>query len=192
MSRQLPPTPNFEHLKKQAKELRETLLPQQPGLKLADAQRRLARDYGFQTWAELKAHVLETPGRALAGTWQVNLSRSRQSAANLFRDAVLRFTLHDGAVTIADVVVDESGRTDRNANTLVVDSRPHEQQYGYAVTARWISPRHLQAALTKDSEPRGHVDYLVAADGRTMTLTTADSVILFDRVKRDQSLVVNR
>ena len=123
MSRQLPPTPNFDHLKKQAKELLAELLPQHPDLRLADAQRRLARDYGFPSWAALKAHVLDVPGRALTGTWQVNLSRSRQSAANLFRDATLRISLHDGAVTIADVVVDQSGRTDRNSNSLVVDGR---------------------------------------------------------------------
>ena len=110
MSRQLPPTPNFDYLKKQAKELLAELLPQHPDLRLADAQRRLARDYGFPSWAALKAHVLDVPGRALTGTWQVNLSRSRQSAANLFRDATLQISLHDGAVTIADVVVDQSGR----------------------------------------------------------------------------------
>ena len=103
MSRQLPPTPNFDYLKKQAKELLAELSPQHPELRLADAQRRLARDYGFPSWAALKAHVLDVPGRALTGTWQVNLSRSRQSAANLFRDATLRISLHDGAVTIADV-----------------------------------------------------------------------------------------
>ena len=183
MSRQLPPTPNFDYLKKQAKELLAELSPQHPELRLADAQRRLARDYGFPSWAALKAHVLDVPGRALTGTWQVNLSRSRQSAANLFRDATLRISLHDGAVTIADVVVDQSGRTDRNSNSLVVDGRTHEQQYGYAIAARWITSRHLQAALSKDGEPRGQVDYVVAADGRTMTLSTPDSVIQFDRVE---------
>src|SRR5262245_60099306 len=160
MSRQLPPNPNFDYLKKQAKELLAELLPQQPGLKLADAQRLLARDYGFATWAALKAQILERPGRALAGAWHVNLAKSRQSPANLFRDATLQFSVANGSVTIADVVVDESGRTDRNSNTLVVDGWPHEQQYGYAVTSRWMTPGHLRAAMTKDGESRGHVDYV--------------------------------
>ncbi len=182
MSRQLPPKANFDYLKKQAKELRAELSREQPDVQLADAQRLLAREYGFTTWAALKAHVTEAPGRALAGTWQVNLSRSKQSAANLFRDATLRFSVQGNAVTIADAVVDESGRTDSNSNTLVVDGRAHEQQYGYAVTARWITPRHLQAALTKDGEGRGHVDYQVDSDGRTMTLSTPDSAIVFDRI----------
>ena len=185
MSRQLPPNPNFDYLKKQAKELLAELLPEQPGLNLAGAQRLLARDYGFASWAALKVHVLDAPGRALAGTWRVNLAKSQQSPANLFRDATLQFTVAGGSVTIADVVMDENGRTSRNTNTLVVDGVAHGQQYGYSVMSRWMTPRHLRAAMTKDGEARGHVDYVVAADGRTMTLATADSLILFERSYRD-------
>jgi hypothetical protein len=53
MSRQLPEKPNLEHLKKQAKELLHSM----PQGKLADAQHTLANEYGFATWAKLKAHV---------------------------------------------------------------------------------------------------------------------------------------
>jgi hypothetical protein len=53
MSRQLPEKPNLEFLKKQAKEL---LRSRQQG-KLADAQLALSKEYGFHSWAELKAHV---------------------------------------------------------------------------------------------------------------------------------------
>jgi ankyrin repeat protein len=53
MSRQLPQKPNLEYLKKQAKEL----LRGMPQGKLADAQHTLANEYGFSTWAKLKAHV---------------------------------------------------------------------------------------------------------------------------------------
>ena len=64
MSRQLPQKPNLEHLKKQAKELLRSM----PHTKLADAQHALANEYGFPTWAKLKAHVeaqLLTPAQAL-------------------------------------------------------------------------------------------------------------------------------
>lgn len=53
MSRQLPEKPNLTFLKKQAKELLRAM----PQTKLADAQHALANDYGFPTWAKLKAHV---------------------------------------------------------------------------------------------------------------------------------------
>ena len=63
MSRQLPENPSLEFLRKEAKEIRRT----RQG-KLADAQHDLANDYGFPTWAALKAHVVAsalTPGEAL-------------------------------------------------------------------------------------------------------------------------------
>lgn len=64
MSRQLPVKPNLEYLKKEAKELLRSM----PKGKLADAQHRLANEYGFSTWAKLKAHVeatKQTPAEAL-------------------------------------------------------------------------------------------------------------------------------
>jgi ankyrin repeat protein len=53
MSRQLPEKPNLQYLKKEAKELLRSM---RQG-KLADAQRTLAEEYGFATWAKLKSHV---------------------------------------------------------------------------------------------------------------------------------------
>ena len=53
MSRQLPEKPNLEFLKKQAKEL----LRSSQHSKLADAQLVLSREYGFHSWADLKAYV---------------------------------------------------------------------------------------------------------------------------------------
>ena len=57
MSRSLPPRPNLEHLKKQAKDLLQDLKQKNPTLKLADAQHALAREYGFASWPKLKAYV---------------------------------------------------------------------------------------------------------------------------------------
>ncbi len=61
MSRQLPQQPNLSYLKKEAKAL---LRAMQQG-KLADAQHTLANEYGFASWAKLKAHV-ESQGRTPA------------------------------------------------------------------------------------------------------------------------------
>jgi ankyrin repeat protein len=81
MSRQLPPNPSLEQLKKQAKSLlkrqqaaesealtrirenhpRGTNLPEKPSASspftLADAQLVIAREYGFASWSKLQAHV---------------------------------------------------------------------------------------------------------------------------------------
>ena len=57
MSRDLPPNPNLEHLKKQAKALLDTMRQRNADATLVDAQHALAREYGFPSWPKLKAHV---------------------------------------------------------------------------------------------------------------------------------------
>jgi Glyoxalase superfamily protein len=59
-TRQLPALPNLEHLKNEAKQRRKALRAQNPQARLADAQLAVARDYGFASWRQLKAHVDET------------------------------------------------------------------------------------------------------------------------------------
>jgi ankyrin repeat protein len=64
VSRELPARPNLEHLKKQAKEMLRSLASAADGrpATLADAQHRIAREYGFTTWAALKSHVESLAG----------------------------------------------------------------------------------------------------------------------------------
>jgi hypothetical protein len=57
MSRDLPPRPDLEHLKKQAKTLLRELRRRDANASLADALHALARDYGFASWPKLKARV---------------------------------------------------------------------------------------------------------------------------------------
>jgi len=61
MSRDLPPNPNLEHLKKQAKALLDAAQQQNANATLADAQHVLAREYGFLSWPKLKAHIGKSP-----------------------------------------------------------------------------------------------------------------------------------
>ena len=77
MSRDLPARPNLDHLKKQAKELLQTLREQDPDAQLSDAQHALAREYGFGSWPRLKAHVESetTAQNPFIGKWTADLSR---------------------------------------------------------------------------------------------------------------------
>jgi len=61
MSSELPERPDLDHLKKEAKERLKKLQQRSPAARLADAQHALAREYGFQSWAALKAHVESLP-----------------------------------------------------------------------------------------------------------------------------------
>ena len=51
-AKQLPPRPNLDQLKRQAKELQRD-----KGLLLHEAQTQLAREYGFASWNKLRDHV---------------------------------------------------------------------------------------------------------------------------------------
>lgn len=53
----LPDNPNLDHLRRQAKDLLAGLRDSDPDASLADAQLSLAEQYGFRTWADLKAEV---------------------------------------------------------------------------------------------------------------------------------------
>lgn len=55
--RTLPQAPNLDYLKQQAKDLLDALRDYDPGATLSDAQRTLARQYGFREWTELKSEV---------------------------------------------------------------------------------------------------------------------------------------
>src|SRR5689334_21710091 len=87
MARDLPANPDLEHLRKQAKDLLHDLERGEPAAleryralgarctakpKLADAQRLVALDYGFPSWARLKAHV-----ESLGNAADVRLAASR-------------------------------------------------------------------------------------------------------------------
>jgi ankyrin repeat protein len=56
-ARELPARPSLEHLKNEAKQRLKALRKGSPQAKLAAAQLALARDYGFASWRQLKAHV---------------------------------------------------------------------------------------------------------------------------------------
>jgi len=52
---QLPARPNLEHLRNEAKQRLKTMRAQDAAVRLADAQRLVAREYGFTSWRQLKA-----------------------------------------------------------------------------------------------------------------------------------------
>jgi hypothetical protein len=191
MSRELPPRPSLEHLKKQAKDRLEVLLQSDPKAQLADAQHDVARDYGFASWPKLKAHVEwmtnDTPPREhpFAGSWTANVARSKQHPANPIRRATIQISVQGEKVVLDDVVVDEAGREERHRNTLYTDGQEHPSDYGngYVILAAWRGSRVLEVASRQNAADAGRVVYEVSADGRTLTVTgpTGEQVGLFER-----------
>lgn len=200
MSRNLPPHPNLEHLKKQAKELLHDLKQQNPDSKLASAQHALAREYGFASWPKLKAHV-ESLSRAsepaelqsafaveavnpFVGKWSANLSKSQRHPGNPFQSATLEFVVEGDAVTIIDVVVDDSGHENIGKNIILVDGNEHpsENGNGYVLEAKWHSSHVIETVAKKDGQVVGWGTYEVSKDGKELTIRGDQQTILLDHV----------
>ena len=179
MSRELPRQPNLEHLRKQAKDLLDEMQQRNPSAPLADAQHALAREYGFASWPQLKTHV-ETPS-PFAGTWVVNLPKSMKHPDNAFQRATMHFDVDGNRITITDVVIDAAGDEVRTTNTIHADGVEYPQAYGYAMTSKWRDPRAIDWEATKNGQLEGRGSYEVSPDGKTLTLTAADRVFVFDR-----------
>jgi hypothetical protein len=56
--RQLPPVPNPDNLRKQAKKRLSALRVRQPSTRLGEAQHLVAREYGFPSWAAMLTEVV--------------------------------------------------------------------------------------------------------------------------------------
>jgi hypothetical protein len=190
MHRALPDRPSLEYLKKEAKDLLRTLQQQRLDAKLADAQHALARQYGFASWPHLRRHV-EGPTSAtaaasrFAGTWKVNLEKSKRHPANQFRAATLELSVRGNVVTIAQSLVGESGQEERDRTALHVDGLEHvsDDRPGFSVVASWRGSHVLHVIARKDGEVVGVGTYEVSADGRELTITdaTSDMHIVLER-----------
>jgi hypothetical protein len=76
---QLPQRPSLSHLRKQAKDLLRRLRQQTPEATLAEAQHVLAREYGFESWPKLKAHVELLAALPQPVTFQRYTSKAREA-----------------------------------------------------------------------------------------------------------------
>jgi hypothetical protein len=190
MSRQLPPHPNLEYLRNQAKELLEALQRQDPSAQLADAQHALAREYGCSSWPALKTRVEQQlaayaqTASLFAGAWSADVAKSQRHPLNPFQSATIVFEVDGNDLRMSDVVVDEAGREERHVNTIRVDGRERsaEPRRGYRVRASWRDPYTLETVGIKDGQPIGGATYAVSPDGQTLTISADQQLIVLERV----------
>ena len=76
-SRSLPERPNLDHLKNEAKALHKTLRAAESGRQAHRRAATVAREYGFPTWAKLRAHVQNDRATTMASPRSCARSRSR-------------------------------------------------------------------------------------------------------------------
>lgn len=186
MSRNLPARPNLEYLRNEAKDLLARLQQQDPNAQLTDAQHALARDYGFASWPKLKSHV-EAAAAAIAdspfaGRWIADVARSKRHPTNPFRRATIVFAVKGNTVDVAHEVVDETGKVVRERQTFQADGVAYPLSHGIALTVAWRGARSFETVATQRGQVVGRGNYTVSDDGRHLTITDENQVIVLDRV----------
>lgn len=189
MSRELPRQPNLEYLRKQAKDLLDEMQQRDSSAQLADAQHKLAREYGFASWPQLKTHVelvlrpaaIMADHSPLTGTWAANMAKSMRHPDNAFLRATMDIAVDGDSITITDVVVDEAGQEVRTTNTIHADGVAQAAPHGYALTSRWRGTRAIEWEATKNGQLEGRGSYEVSPDGKSLTLMAGEHVFVFDR-----------
>jgi len=187
MSRTLPSPANLEFLRKEAKTRLRHMQGQAPEAQLADAQHRLAKEYGFASWPRLVAHVqghIPIATMTMAGRWRANLAASQQHPDNPVQSAVIEIAIEGNAVTVRDHVVDAAGREERRVNTMQADGEEHQHPNvpGMAMVHAWEGDRVLIASVTRDGTLAGWGRYELSDDGRQLTVVADRMRIVFDRI----------
>ena len=185
MSRNLPDRPNLEFLKNEAKDLLARLREQDAGKQLADAQFALARDYGFASWPQLKAHVEEAMAASASpfeGRWIADVSRSKRHPLNLFQRATMVFKIRGNSIEVANEVVEEGGKVVRGRYSFEADGVEYPQTHGISLKAWWRDKRTLDTRAVQNGQVVGRGTYAVSEDGRELTITNDEQVIVLDRV----------
>lgn len=139
MNKQLPERPNLDQLKKQAKDLLDDIRANRPeavarvpqnelaGFALADAQRILAREYGFPSWTKLKERV-ELSGPALAARTLIRAALHGDAAqVTAMLQAYPRLSRAD--IQIAAALGDATGVRDWLAHDPALATKSAEERH---------------------------------------------------------------
>jgi hypothetical protein len=117
------------------------------------------------------------------GAWTANLSKSRRCPDNPFRSATLYIDTVGDTLTITNIVIDSSSREEQSSNMVQVDGKEHPSGRGNGSTilARWLGSHVLEAVGNKNGQVEGRGIYEVSADGKILTISAGDQVLVLNR-----------
>jgi hypothetical protein len=203
--RSLPLHANLEHLRKEAKAVLRVVRRHKNGWRLADAQHAVARGYGFPNWSELKAHVESVPpgsagrrigySRDLTGTpkvsrhahpisgfWTTSRATSKSPSGSTNQDIRLSVDVAADVVTFTEFWLDRRGHELASRMAIRVDGQEHPlDSGGPVVQACWINRRVLEVTVKRGDQTVGRGQYESSDDSATLTVSTTDHVVVFER-----------
>ena len=206
MYRGLPPRCNLEHLRKEAKAVLRVVGRHKTEWRLADAQHAVARGYGFPNWSKLKAHVesvapasvgrrIESRRRTtgtqeasrhehpISGPWTTSRATSRPRRRSANQDVMLSVEVAGDVITFTEVWLDRLGHQLASRMTIRADGQEHPLDSGGTVLqACWINARVLEVTVKRGDHTVGRGQYELSEDSATLTVSTTEHVIVFERV----------
>lgn len=211
MPQQLPPRPNLDHLKKQAKDVLRLFRRCDPQWRLADAQHAIARGYGFRSWPALKLHVeavrhqrppvaprsepelaarvepnRDNPsGHFLAGTWISSPTNSPPGNSQLQNDGiVLEFEVTADDIQLTQVGTDAAGHQVAMKMSICADGQEHPVPFGDGVVlqAQFTGARVLETAIKSGEGTLWMARYEVSPDRRSLVVSGGDQLLVFERI----------
>jgi hypothetical protein len=109
-----------------------------------------------------------------AGTWKVNLAKSKYTPGPTPKSATVTLTIANNAETYDSVGVDASGNATHGSFTAKLDGTDAPVSgipYADTVSTKRSSPTHFVATLKKGGAVMMTVHIVVAADGKSRTVT---------------------
>jgi len=133
-------------------------------------------------------------GDPMAGTWKLNLAKSKYSPGPAPKSSVVTITIENNTETYTAENVDAAGFATHGAFTVKLDGSEAPVSglsYADTISIKRISPNHMVATLKKEGKVAMTVDVKVAADGKSRTLIysgkNADGkaehdIVVFDKI----------
>jgi hypothetical protein len=96
----------------------------------------------------------------------------------------MEFEVIDRTVTLTQIVVDPAGRQSATKTGVQVDGHDHPAQFGHELVlqARWTDVRTLELIFKRAETIVSTWTYQVSVDGQSLIVSTAEHVIIFERV----------
>jgi hypothetical protein len=143
----------------------------------AESQRSNPRHRAIGTDTDVR---LEHP---IAGTWISNRTKSRWSEGFQRQELMLSLGVAGETITMTQVTLGMPGHELAMKMAIRADGQEHPIEPGSpeVLQARWINSHVLEATVKRGDQTVARGQYELSQDGATLTISTTDHVVVFER-----------
>jgi hypothetical protein len=151
------------------------------------AARKQEERTAADTGALLTAAAPGRPRRSshpIVGTWAARPTMDPAGAERHGGNVVVEFELADDTAILTQIAADPAGRDLATKMAIRIDGLDHPVQFGNDLTlqAAWTDGRTLETIVKHGDQIVARGTYAVAADGQSLVVSTAERLVVFERV----------